>query len=239
MIRKGMARAVWAGLMVALALGAVGAQADRAVRRQPALAPVVPPMFRNFAQWQLTMSSVRSAPPATAMAEAKTLIERSPVPSESFTFLSVALIRNNDQQAGALAIQRAAQRGWRDPIAQRAMYDIALSAGDHAEAAHRLAALYGLQDSQVPLKPMTDNLLKTPQGRTAMAEALVTGGYWTRAFLRGAVSGFSPDIAATVNAALRRGAEINCQTARVLKKRYLENGFAKDVPLLDQCRRKD
>ncbi|NLR69437.1 hypothetical protein HGI47_00925 [Novosphingobium sp. ERN07] len=238
MMGKRISSSIWAALMAVLAIGAVGAQADRAVRRQPALAPVVPPLFRNFAQWQLTMSSVRSSPPATAFAEAQTLIERSPIPSESFTFLSVALIRNNDQKAGGLAIQRAAQRGWRDPIAQRAMYDIALSAGDHAEAAHRLAALYGLQDSQVPLKPMTDNLLITPQGRAAMADSLVSGGYWTRAFMRGAVSGFSPDIATTVSTALRRGAEIDCRTAAALKKRYFDNGLAKDAPPFDRCRRR-
>jgi hypothetical protein len=234
-----MMRTLWAALMVLLAICAVGAQADRAVRRQPALAPVVPPPFRSFAQWQLTMSSVRSATPATALAEARTLIQRSPVPAESSTFLSIALLRGNDQKRSALAIQRAAQRGWRDPIAQRAMYDIALSAGDHAEASHRLAALYGLQDTQAPIKLMTDNLLKTPEGRAAMTESLVSGGYWTRAFMRGAVSGFSPDIAATVNAALRRGAEIDCRTATALKKLYMAKGLAAQAPLLDTCRRRN
>jgi hypothetical protein len=233
-----MKRQIWAGLMAALALCAVGAQVDRSVRRQPSLAPLVPPPFRNFAQWQLTMTNVRSAPPATALAEARTLIERSPIPSESFTFLAVALVRNNDQKGSALAIQHAAQRGWRDPIAQRAMYDIALSAKDHAEAAHRLAALYGLQDAQAPLKDMTDNLLATPEGRAAMADSLVSGGYWTRPFMRSAVSGFTLNTAATVNAALRRGAEIDCRTAVTLKRVYLEKGLTNEAPLLDRCRRR-
>ena len=234
-----MIRKLWAGLMVVFALCAVGAQIDRSVRRQPSLAPLVPAPFRAFAQWQLTMTSVRSAPPADALAEARTLVERSPVPSESFTFLAVALARSGDREGSGLAIQRAALRGWRDPIAQRAMYDIALTAGDHAEAANRLAALYGLQDDQTPLKDMTDNLVSTPAGRKAMAHSLVTGGYWTKAFMRGAVSGFSPNMVATVNTALSRGAVIECRTATVLKRLYIKEGFADGAPLLDKCRKKD
>ncbi|OZA63371.1 MAG: hypothetical protein B7X78_05655, partial [Sphingomonadales bacterium 39-62-4] len=123
-----MIRNLWACLMVVFALCAVGAQIDRSVRRQPFLAPLVPPPFRSFAQWQITVTSVRSAPPPAALAEARRLVERSPVPSESFTFLAVALERNGDRKGSGLAIQRAALRGWRDPIAQRAMYDIALTA---------------------------------------------------------------------------------------------------------------
>lgn len=234
-----MKRLAWIGLMIVMAICAAGFELDRAARREPALAAIVPGPFRYFAQERLTMATVRSAPPSAALAEATTLMQRSPAPAEHFTFLAIARERNKDRIASGEAIQRAALRGWRDPIAQQAMYDIALAAGDHAEASRRLAALWGLQEDQAPLKAMTSHLIAQPAGRKAMIDTLVAGGNWTKAFMRGALANFTPQMADTISAAMRAGARIDCNTAAGLKRLYLQRADSAGAALLDACTRRN
>lgn len=228
-------RALWALVMLALALLTAGAQVDRASRRQPTLAAIVPPPLRMFAQERITMANVRLAPPAVALAEAERLAQRSPLPAEHLTLLSIARERSGDRAASSLIIQRAAQRGWRDPIAQQVMFEIALSANDHAEAARRLAALFGTQDDQAPLKDMTKRLLATAEGRKAMSAALAGGGHWTRTFMSGAGADMSSPMVATVQAALRAGATIDCNVATAVTRSYQQGGVAFDPALFENC----
>ncbi|MBA4353440.1 MAG: hypothetical protein C0409_01990, partial [Novosphingobium sp.] len=128
--------------MAGIAVCAASAQLDRASRREPALASLVPAPFRSFAQERLTAASVRSEAPDIALSAAKTLVRRRPIPSEHLSMLAIAEERNGDRADSALLIQASARRGWRDAIAQQAMFDIALNAGDRAEASRRLAALW-------------------------------------------------------------------------------------------------
>ncbi|WP_298289314.1 hypothetical protein [Novosphingobium sp.] len=228
-------RAIWTILMVVLAALTASAQLDRASRRQPSLAAIVPPPMRTFAQERTTMATVRSAPPAVALAESIVLTERSPLPAEHLTLLSIARERSGDRVGSGETIQRAAQRGWRDPIAQQVMFEIALSAGDRAEASRRLAALIGTQEEQAPIKDMTKRLLSVPEGRKAMASALVGGGNWTRAFLSGAASDTSPAMVETVAEALRGGAKIECRTAAVVTRIYQQQNIAFDPALFERC----
>lgn len=230
-----MMRAVWAIVMIALGLLTAGAQIDRASRRQASLAPIVPPPLRMFAQERTTMATVRSASPATALAEAMTLTERSPLPAEHLTLLSIARERSGDRVGSGKIVQRAAQRGWRDPIAQQVMFEIAMAAGDNAEAARRLAALIGTQEEQAPIQDMTKRLLATPEGRKAMIAALAGGGNWTRPFMAGGGADTSPAMVDVLAGALRAGARIECQTAKALKAIYLQKAITFDPALLDEC----
>lgn len=231
-------RIVWTAFLAVLALLACGAQLDRAARRQPALATVVPAPFRNFAQESMTLATVRSAEPAVALAEARTLVSRSPTPAEHLTLLAIAEERSGDRTDSARLIQRAAQRGWRDPIAQQAMFDIALGAADPVEASHRLAALWALQEEQAPLKDMGQRLMSRPEGRKALADSLVAGGSWTSSFLRSVAADPTPEAVETVDLALRRGASIDCNTAARLKTAYAAKAVKADIALLDKCSRK-
>ncbi len=230
-----MMRLIWIVFMVALAALTAGAQIDRASRRQPSLAAIVPTPLRSFAQERATMATVRSAPPAIALAEATRLTERSPLPAEHLTLLSIARERSGDRAGSGQIIQRAAQRGWRDPIAQQVMFEIALAAGDRGESSRRLAALFGIQEEQAPIKDMTKRLLATPEGRQAMTAALVTGGNWTRAFLISATADTSPAMVETVLGALRAGAKIECSTAGVIARTYQQQGIAFDPALFERC----
>lgn len=231
-------RIVWTVFLAVVALLACGAQLDRAARRQPALATVVPAPFRNFAQESMTLATVRSAEPSVALAEARTLVSRSPTPAEHLTLLAIAEERSGDRTGSARLIQRAAQRGWRDPIAQQAMFDIALGAGDPVEASHRLAALWALQEEQAPLKDMGQRLMSQPQGRKALADSLVAGGSWANSFLRSVAADPTTEAVETVDLALRSGASIDCDVAARLKTAYTAKAVKADVTLLDKCTRK-
>ncbi|MFN3470592.1 MAG: hypothetical protein ACK4Z7_12915 [Novosphingobium sp.] len=230
-----MKRFVWLAVLGLLAVVAAGAQLDRASRRQPALAPLVPPVFRSFAQERLTIATVRSASPEAALADARTLVSRSPLPAEHLTLLAIASERNGDRQGSALLVQRAAQRGWRDPIAQQAMFDIALAAGDEAEAARRLAALFGVQEDQAPLKDMAARLVATPEGRQALAATMAAGGNWTKAFLRQAAGDLTPSLAETIVMAQQAGARPDCAAAQAAKRAFIAKGRAAEAALLDRC----
>lgn len=230
-------RALWIALLVVLACVATGAQLDRASRRQPSLAAFVPGPFRSFAQESLTLAIVRSAEPRVALAEARMLVERSPMPAEHLTLLAIAQERSGDRDSSALLIQRAAQRGWRDPIAQQAMFDIALAAGDAGEASRRYAALWALQEEQAPLADMSSRLLATAEGREALATTLVAGGNWTRPYLRSVAGNPDATVVETIGLALRKGAVFDCQTSALLMKALEKQGRPAEIGKLSNCRR--
>lgn len=232
-----MKRIVWTAFLAVVAVLACGAQLDRAARRQPALVSVVPAPFRNFAQESVTLATVRSAEPSVALAEARLLVSRSPAPAEHLTLLAIAEERSGDRADSARLIQRAAQRGWRDPIAQQAMFDIALGAGDQVEASHRLAALWALQEEQAPLKDMGQRLMSGPEGRKALADALVVGGNWTIPFLRSVAAEPTAYAVETVELALRSGAMFDCKVAPQLKAIYKAKAVKTDGALFDKCSR--
>lgn len=233
-----MTRIIWTAFLAIVAVLACGAQLDRAARRQPTLAVVVPAPFRSFAQESMTLATVRSSEPSTALAEARALVLRSPIPAEHLTLLAIAEERNGDRADSAKLIQRAAQRGWRDPIAQQAMFDISLGAGDPVEASHRLAALWALQEDQAPLKDMARQLMSRPEGRRALAESLVAGGSWTGSFLRNVAADPTPEAVETLDLALRGGATLDCNLAALLKAAYKAKAVKSDAALLEKCSRK-
>jgi hypothetical protein len=232
-----MMRALWIALMILLGCVAFGTEMDRASRRQPALATLVPEPFRAFAQENLTMVNVRSADPDRALAEARTLVTRSPMPAEHLTLLAIALERQGNREGSALLVQHAARRGWRDPIAQQAMFDIALAANDPVEASHRFAALFALREQQAPLLDMRNRLLARPEGRATLAEALAAGGRWTKAFLQGTMGEMDDATAAVIVDALRRGARFDCAVTPQLKKVFIRRGLVAEAALIRECER--
>ncbi|MFM2372916.1 MAG: hypothetical protein RIS85_2638 [Pseudomonadota bacterium] len=205
-----MIRVLWLSALALLAICATFAQLDRAARRTPALAALVPPPFRSFAQEKLVIAEVRTAPPAQALAMARTLVQRRPMPSEHLSLLAMAEQRMGHTRNSGVLIQQAARRGWRDVLAQQAMFDIALNAGAPDEAARRFGAVWALQASDVPIEEMTRRILATPQGRKAVAQALVAESRWRGQFL-GAAGAFAPvEVAQVVSDAAHQDADFEC-----------------------------
>ncbi len=229
-----MIRFLWPVAIAALALCTSAAQLDRASRRQPALAAVVPGPFRSFAQERLTIATVRSAEPSVALETARTLVQRRPLPAEHLTLLAIALERAGQREQSAMLIQEAARRGWRDSIAQQAMFDISLGAGDPREASHRLAALWALREDQVPVGDLTARLLSTPQGRNALAETLVRGGKWTSQFLSWGGGGNPEQFVQALVEAIRLGARLDCDAVVRLRRNYTGRGLVNEAASVAQ-----
>ena len=88
---------------------------------------------------------------------------------------------------GFITIQYAAQRGWRDAVAQETMLRLAVAAGDEAEAAKRYTALFlkkGTEDAL--LLQFGEVLFDSPEGpATQTLVDIVSGGErWNTTFLR-------------------------------------------------------
>lgn len=64
------------------------------------------------------------------------------MPAEHLTMLSAAQARAGETSAANFTIQLAAQREWREPIAQETVLRNALATGDKAEAARRFTTLF-------------------------------------------------------------------------------------------------
>ncbi|MEL7219377.1 MAG: hypothetical protein AAGK01_13240 [Pseudomonadota bacterium] len=124
-------------------------------------------------------------------------------------------------------MQIAAQRGWRDPLSQQAMLELALAAGDGAEAARRYTAL--LLNSETENALLTELGARTfsqPNGtaRETFAEILIGGERWHDYFLRRGARVLPPDaFIEVVTAAKQKGSRFDCQsisrTARQLTNR--------------------
>lgn len=203
-------RFAWIILMVGLALTAGGAQLDRQSRRTAILAPVVPPMFKSYAQYRQVMAQVRTAEPREALKMAQLLVQRRPIPSEHLSLLAMAMGRNGETEKAFVLYQKAAQRGWRDSIAQQTRLRIAVEVGDMAEASRRIAALWGIRETQMHLADATAKVLETSDGRKAMAATMSANGRWIGAFLAESDAVPPQHLAETIAMAAAQGARLNC-----------------------------
>ena len=139
---------IWYAGLVAIAIVTVAVQTDRQTRRTPAIAASVPEPFRSAAQLPIAAYAVAGDDHMLALAEAEKLVRRRPIPAEHLRVLAQAQFLAGDVAESSLSIQYAAQRGWRDPLAQETMLRLALEAGNSPEAARRYAALFLRRDTE-------------------------------------------------------------------------------------------
>ena len=185
------------------ALGFIGAvtvfaQIDRQSRISPAMAQYVPEVFASFAQRHATTQSFRDRNPEAATMAARTLVTKRPMPAENLRMYAQALALAGDEQEAAAAIILAAQRGWRDEPTQRAMLEIAVAAGDHSEAARRLAALWARTQDRALLEPLANRVLAQEEARAEMARLLTEEPRWQASFDRLAPDLLDPVIKADI-----------------------------------------
>lgn len=211
-----MARLAWYAIILLIAGVTAVVQIDRQSDSMPGLAWAVPPPFRNFAQTRLAANAIAGPDADLALSETERLVARRPLPGEYLTLLAVAQAKAGQEEAAALTIQIAAQRGWRDPVAQEAMLRLALTAGDQPEAARRYMALF-LRSStpDALLRELGPAVLNDAQGSgTATVIDIVSGtDRWHDQFLRRGPRVMPPDAFATITAgSLLEGATFYCPT---------------------------
>lgn len=220
-------RAIWAILCVALALATLQLQLDRQAAREPQYAAFVTEPFRANAQFIRTARALNREDTDAALAEARRLIARRPVPAEHLTLLAGVYFQDEDIEPASLAIQYAAQRGWRDPIAQEARLRLALEAGDDAEAARRFVALMLNQGTDnMALRNLGEAVFAGPSAdaENVLVELASETDRWHSVLLRRGPAVVPPRTMANVIVrSLDRGAMLECgsleQTLRFIERR--------------------
>jgi hypothetical protein len=235
--------ALWRIAIIAVTLVTIGVQFDRQARATPAIAASVPEPFRAFAQAAIAVNALQGSDPELALREAQYLVAVRPVPAEHIRLLAQAQFAAGQLADGSVTIQVAAQRGWRDPLAQEAMLRLAIAADDQAEAARRYAALFLRRDTDdATLVEVGPAVLAEPRGpgRQTLTEIVGGGERWHNQFLRRGARTIPADaFVEIVSETTANGAQYDCNVLRqstdVLGNRDAKAGKALG-PIIDaQC----
>ena len=234
-------RVVWIIAILGIAALTSYAQLDRQSRVSPALAANVPEAFRAFAQAEVTVTALSGDDADFALAEAKRLIARRPIPAEHLRLLALAQYKAGEPDAAASSIQLAARRGWRDLQAQEAMLRLAIEADEPVEASHRYAALLlnKASDDEL-LTELGSRTFTAPAAQDAFAALLAGGARWQTSFLQRGSQLLPPTaFVAIVRTSIERGARFGCAPLKsaqaMLKSRDEEASSSLDAVIAEQC----
>ncbi|MGJ8598268.1 hypothetical protein [Sulfitobacter sp.] len=234
---------IWRVLLIAIALVFAGVQLDREAGKTYPLAASVPEQFRSASQFPMAAMALDSDNPDYTLAEAERLIRRRPLPAEHLRILAQAQFAAGATDESALTIQYAAQRGWREPLAQETMARLAIDAGDMPEAARRYAALFLRRDTQdALLEELGPMVLSEPggAGRQTLIEIVGGGDRWHNQFLRRGARVMPADaFVEIVSATVANGSRYDCdllnQLERGLTTRDEAAGEGLKTVIADQC----
>ncbi len=207
-------RAIWIFLVGLAALVTAQMQLDRETIRRPELRELVAEPFRAASQPYFVKAALNADDPAKALTEARRLVWRRPVPAEHLKALATAQVKAGQPEAAIASIQTAADRGWRDPLAQEARLRLALELGDTAEAARRyIALLLQRETSREPLTELGTQVLAEPggAGRRTIIDIVSETDRWHSVFLRRGPQVMPPDAFAEITAgSIAKGVEFGC-----------------------------
>ena len=216
-----IARFTWFAALIAVALVTIGVQLDRQSRKHPVVAASVPEIFRSSAQLAIAGYALDGDNPEFALAQAQRLVQRRPMPAEHLRLLAQAQFAAGQAEQSALTIQYAAQRGWRDALAQESMLRLALDAGDADEAARRYAALFLRRDTEdeLLLELGAQVLAKSGgEGRQTLIAIVGGGKRWHNHFLRRGTRVIPSDaFAEIVTATAVAGADYDCRVLQQIE----------------------
>lgn len=210
-----IARILWGICLLAIAFVAVGVHLDRETIKTPGLAAAVPEPFRASAQRRIAASALANGEAEAALAEAQKLVLRRPLPAEHISLLAQAQVAAGDAMQGTMTIQYAAQRGWRDPLAQEALLRLAIDAGDSDTAAQRYTALFLRRDTEDALLEELGALVfaeSESEARSTLVGIVSEGDRWHNQFFNRGPRVLPPDaFAFIVSEAISRGADFDCE----------------------------
>lgn len=225
-------RIIWWVALAIVGVISFAVQIDRQAAITPSLAEVVPPPFRGFAQARIATQALSSGSSELALEETRRLVDQRPIPAEALSLFAQARLESGDAEGGLLAIQYAAQRGWRDPAAQEAMLRLAVAAGDEAEAAKRYVALFlqsGTEDAL--LDEFGQGLFGSSDGPATqtLIEIVANAPRWQSTFLRrGSRTLPAMAFVTVIEQATTKGAQFDCavldQSAQLIANRDSEQG---------------
>lgn len=218
-------RLVWWAVLAVLVVIASFAQIDRSARFQPELAELVPAQFSGFAAEQRTRAAIMAQQPDVALAEARQLVARRPLPAEHLGLLSLAAAMAGDGDQARAALEAASLRGWRMPVAQLAAGEAALVQEEYDIAAQRVAALMATGSMPDEAIDLAARLIALPEGQTAFARRLAARGHWQDAAITPLASAAAPaDLAVVVSLAMAQGAQLDCGRISQIATRFAQDG---------------
>lgn len=216
-----IARILWIAVLTAIGVVTASVQLDRQTRRTPVLATSVPEAARSSAQLAVAAYALSGDDPDYALAEAERLVRRRPLPAEHLRLLAQAQFAAGEVEQSSLTIQYAAQRGWRDPLAQESMLRLAIDAGDAPEAARRYAALFLRRETEdALLQEWAPQILSEPGGEGRKTLATIVGGAerWQNQFLHRGVRTMPPDaFAEIITTTAASGTRYDCKVIRQIE----------------------
>lgn len=206
---------IWRLALLAIACVTAGVQLDRQSAKTHVFAEYVPTPLRSVAQRSIAAYGLDADNPEYALQEAERLVARRPLPAVHLRILAQAQFAAGEVDQSALTIQIAAQRGWREPLAQESVLRLALAAGDMAEASRRYAALFLRRDTEdALLEELGAQVLAEPggEGRQTLVGIVAGGKRWHNQFLRRGARVMPADaFVEIVQAAIEAGTQFNCE----------------------------
>lgn len=237
-------RFVWILLLAGIAIVTAQLQLDRQALRDPELGEMVAEPFKGNAQFTTARAALAADDPAFALEQARKLVARRPVPAEHLTLLAQAYVKAGEIEPAAQAVQIAAGRGWRDPVAQEAMARLAINAGDLPEATRRFTALMvlGVQNDEL-LADLADTIFAEPQGPAydTLVTMLSETERWKGTFLRRAPGVMPPAAyAQVIIASTQNAVRFDCRqltlSRQIIERRDAEAGAAIEAVEPVHCR---
>lgn len=199
--------------MLAGAFVTSAVQLDFATRTRQDLVPFVPKLFRSFSQNYMVLAAANSENAGEALKVAKELVRRRPMPAESLSLYAVIAGMHQNLTLSSKALTLAAERGWRDPLAQRATLISAVASKNWTAAAQRLDALERTGQSGPEEQQQLAKIAGNEQGRAALANRLVSRRNWMNRFLGQGASALNPtDFSDIVRRVVSQNPEIDCAT---------------------------
>jgi len=219
--------------LTALAVAAIGVELDRASVRYPFVVDFVPRSFRSFSLSILTDRALASGNVTTSLAGARALIISHPVPAEGLSKLGVAALQAGDEGLAARALGIAAQRGWRDVIAQQVTAASAIESGEWSVAADRISALWQTRQSGALIDDLTRKLVVNNQGRALFLNRIskfpqVSGDFivWSSSNLD------AKNIKVSIGFLRSTNLKINCGDIAVLSTGLADSGHVNEADAL-------
>lgn len=220
-----MWRSLWYVFLVAIGVVITPIQLDRHSIEAPALAAFVPAFVADFSKIRPTAISAVDGSSTEVASDAARILYNHPIPSEYLTIYALALSRLGNDSVSSEAISLSAQRGWREPIAQRAVALAAAQSKDWDVAADRLAALWKTSPGQLATRSLSKKLLAVPEIRSDFAKKIVGQSYWIDAFVSWSADNLQVDAFVEVmSIAQRAGAEIDCIQLSAIGRKMLGSG---------------
>jgi hypothetical protein len=222
------------GLAV-LATLACFTQLDRQAFVMPPFAQYVPQPFRAAGQQRLVEMALATNNPAAALAGARDLIRKRPMPARHLVlFAGAAQLAGQDDRVIA-PLEVAAVRGWREPVVQLAVARAGILSGDFRSAAQRVVALVATAAPRDQTDALLTVLLADADGRAALADMLATQGHWNRRFIaRLQQAGTPAQLVDTLDKARARGAMIDCAELQTARDSLIRDGHADLAPRIQQ-----